>query len=81
MQFDIDHSTPYYRAIFGNLTEDQMIDNIDAMKTLSTYHKKQHYLLKKTKKRTFGFFCFYLQKQATQKPKNSHENLKEAKNL
>ena len=41
MQFDIDHSTPYYRAIFGNLTEDQMIDNIDAMKILSTYHKKQ----------------------------------------
>ena len=47
MQFDIDHSTPYYRAIFGNLTENQMIDNIDAMKTLSTYHKKQHYLLNK----------------------------------
>ena len=27
--------------------ENQMIDNIDAMKTLSTYHKKQHYLLNK----------------------------------
>jgi hypothetical protein len=45
MKFDIDHSTPYYRSIFGNITEDAMINNIDAMKVLSTYHKKNHYLL------------------------------------
>ena len=45
MKFDIDHSTPYYRSIFGNMTEDAMVDNIEVMKVLSTYHKKNHYLL------------------------------------
>ena len=45
MKFDIDHSTPYFRSIFGNMTEEAMVDNIEVMKSLSTYHKKNHYLL------------------------------------
>ena len=40
MKFDIDHSTPYYRAIFDNMPEDQMIDNINEMKTTIYVYKK-----------------------------------------
>ena len=45
MKFDIDHSTPYYRSIFDNMPEDYMVDSIKEMKVLSTYHKKNHFLL------------------------------------
>ena len=45
MKYNIDHSTPYFQSIFQGLSEDSLIDGVEAMKSLSTYHKKQQYLL------------------------------------
>ena len=45
MKFDVDHSTPYYRSIFERVPEEIMTDNSNVMKSLSTYHKRQHFLL------------------------------------
>tara|TARA_Y100000741_G_scaffold360707_1_gene343383 strand:- start:99 stop:887 length:789 start_codon:yes stop_codon:yes gene_type:complete len=45
MRFDIDHSTPYFMDIFRNVTDDDMTGGAEAMKVISEYHKKNHYLL------------------------------------
>ena len=47
MKFDVDHSTPYYRSIFERVPEEIMTDNSNVMKSLSTYHKRQHFLFEK----------------------------------
>ena len=44
MRFDIDHSTPYFMDIFRNVTDDDMTGGSDALKSISEYHKKNHYL-------------------------------------
>ena len=45
MRFDIDHSTPYFMDIFRNVTDDDMTGGAEAMRVISEYHKKNHYLL------------------------------------
>ena len=45
MKFDIDHSTPYFMEIFQNVSDDDMTGGSEAIKVISEYHKKNHYLL------------------------------------
>ena len=45
MRFDIDHSTPYFMEIFQNVSDDDMTGGSEAIKVISEYHKKNHYLL------------------------------------
>ena len=45
MRFDIDHSTPYFMKIFQDVTDDDMIGGAEAIKSISEYHRKNHYLL------------------------------------
>ena len=41
----IDHNTPYFQSLFGGRSDDELVDNKEAMKGLSLYHKRQHFLL------------------------------------
>ena len=45
MKYDVDHSTAYFQSIFQGVTENDMTGGVDAMNSLTTYHKKNHYLL------------------------------------
>ena len=40
-KFDVQHSD----ASFQHLSSDDLVDNVSAMDILSTYHKRNHYLL------------------------------------
>ena len=41
----IDHNTPYFQSLYGGRSDDELVDNKEAMKGLSLYHKRQHFLL------------------------------------
>ena len=45
MKYDLDHSTPYFQGIFQNVSDADMTGGVKALQALTTYHKKNHYLL------------------------------------
>ena len=45
MKYDLDHSTPYFQGIFQNVSDADMTGGVKALEALTTYHKKNHYLL------------------------------------
>ena len=45
MKYDVDHSTPYFQGIFQNVSDDDMTGGVKSLQALTTYHKKNHYLL------------------------------------
>tara|TARA_B100001094_G_scaffold333404_1_gene411542 strand:- start:1640 stop:2428 length:789 start_codon:yes stop_codon:yes gene_type:complete len=47
MKYDLDHSTAYFQQIFSGVSNNDMTGGVEALESLSTYLKKNHYLLNK----------------------------------